>query len=282
MVLRIVLLWLCSLTLMLSNILAAAEPPQRRPERPFPGRHSDYRGYDRYDFTLDGCPTIVVVPKQPAAGKPWVWRAEFFDAFPQVDRALLAKGFHLVYINVGNTFGCPDALKHWDVLYKELTEKHGLSRKPVLEGLSRGGLYCYNWAARNPGRVACIFGDAPVCDMRSWPGGKGKGPGSPENWRKLQDVYGFASEAEAMAYPLNPVDNLAPLAAASIPILHIYGDADEVVPWEENTGVLAERYRALGGKIELIAKPGGRHHPHGLPDPAPIVGFIRRHAAPAP
>lgn len=249
----------------------------------FPGKNSSwFEGFAKREFPVGGKMATLVCPRRELPGRPWAWKGEFLDSFPGTEIALLQEGFHIAYLRFPDQFGGPAAMQKWDEYYDLLTGTYGLAAKPALIGLSRGGLYCYNWAARNPGRVACIFGDAPVCDMRSWPGGKGKGPGSPENWRKLQDVYGFASEAEAMAYPLNPVDNLAPLAAASIPILHIYGDADEVVPWEENTGVLAERYRALGGKIELIAKPGGRHHPHGLPDPAPIVGFIRRHAAPAP
>jgi hypothetical protein len=37
----------------------------------------------------------------------------------------------------------------------------------------------------------------------------------------------------------------------------------------------------LGGRIELIAKPGCRHHPHGLDDPSPVVDFIWRNTVPA-
>ena len=54
------------------------------------------------------------------------------------------------------------------------------------------------------------------------------------------------------------------------------GDADEVVPYEENTALLAEKYEAAGGKIELIRKEGVGHHPHCLEDPKPIVNFILR------
>lgn len=78
---------------------------------------------------------------------------------------------------------------------------------------------------------------------------------------------------------MNPVDNLESLARAHVPLLHVYGDADEVVPWEENTGVIADRYRRLGGVITLIAKNGVGHHPHGLDDSTPIVEFIAWHAA---
>jgi alpha-beta hydrolase superfamily lysophospholipase len=77
------------------------------------------------------------------------------------------------------------------------------------------------------------------------------------------------------------VDRLEPLAKAKVPLLHVYGDADDVVPWEENTGLIADRYRALGGKITLIPKPGVGHHPHGLDDSTPIVEFIVQHTQPA-
>jgi hypothetical protein len=258
----------------LALALSLATVPASAEARPFPGEKSEYNGFVRHDFVVDGCKTIVVEPKQALPGKPWVWRAEFFDAFPGTDIALLGKGFHLVYITVGNTFGCPDALKHWDVLYREMTQTYGLSRKPILEGLSRGGLYCYNWAARNTDKVLCIYGDAPVCDFKSWPAGRGKSKGSPADWEKLQHDYHFASEAEALAYDKNPVDNLQPLAAAHIPLIHVYGDADEAVPWEENTGVVKERYEKLGGSITVICKPGVGHHPHGLADPTPVIDFI--------
>lgn len=248
----------------------------------FPGKKSDYRGFERYDFVVDGCKALVVVPKQAAAGKPWIWRAEFFDHRPEADVALLGRGFHLAYIQVGNTFGCPDALKHWDAFYKELTTQHGLGRKPALEGLSRGGLYCYNWAAANPDKVGCIYGDAPVCDFKSWPGGKGNGKGSPGDWKKLLADYHFKSEEEALKYPLNPVDNLKPLAEARIPLLHVYGDADLTVPHEENTLLVKERYEKLGGSITLIAKKGVGHHPHALDDPTPIVEFVVKHCQGAP
>ena len=44
-------------------------------------------------------------------------------------------------------------------------------------------------------------------------------------------------------------------------------------PVSENINLVETRYQALGGKIRVIRKPGGKHHPHSLPDPAPIVDF---------
>ncbi len=246
---------------------------------PFPGKKSDWNGFKRYDFHVEQFPVLVVVPKKVAPGKPWVWHGEFFGHKPAPDIELLKRGFHIVYMRVPNMLGSPEAVEHWNLFYRELTEKYGFAKKVALVGLSRGGLYCYNWAAANPEKVACIFGDAPVCDFKSWPGGKGKGKGSKIDWQRVLDRYGFKSEAEALNYKKNPVDNLAPLARHRIPLLHVYGEADEVVPWDENTGLLASRYRKLGGRIDLIAKPGVKHHPHSLLDPEPIVEFIVRNAS---
>ena len=62
-----------------------------------------------------------------------------------------------------------------------------------------------------------------------------------------------------------------------MPLLHIVGDADKVVPVVDNTDVLAARYRELGGSIQILSKPGIGHHPHSLVDPKPIVEFILQH-----
>ena len=245
---------------------------------PFPGKKSVWNGFDRYDFTVDGKPVLVVTPKTNAPGKPWVWHGEFFGHKPNPDIALLGRGFHVVHMNVPDMLGAPGAVAHWNALHRELTENHGFAKKVALVGLSRGGLYCYNWAAANPDKVACLYGDAPVCDFKSWPGGFGKGQRSERDWQLVLKLYGFKSDAEAQAYQKNPVDNLAPLAATKVPLLHVFGDADDVVPWEENTGLIAERYQKLGGRITLIRKPGVGHHPHGLDDSTPIVNFLWEHA----
>ena len=54
--------------------------------------------------------------------------------------------------------------------------------------------------------------------------------------------------------------------------------ADKVVPPEENTLIIEQRYKELGGKILVIHKPGSDHHPHGLDNPQPIVDYVLEHA----
>ncbi|HEY9248699.1 MAG TPA: GDSL-type esterase/lipase family protein [Rariglobus sp.] len=235
--------------------------------------YSQWNGYERTDFLVGRRPAILVAPKTPAAGRPWIWRTEFFGAFPSVDLALLEKGWHVAYLDVQNLYGAPVALDAMDGFHPYLLEKYKLAGKPVLEGFSRGGLFAFNWAARHPDRVAALYVDAPVCDFKSWPAGHGRGKGSPGDWTRCLQVYGLTEE-QARDYTGNPIDNLAPLAAAKIPIIAVAGDADDVVPLNENIGIVEKRYRELGGRIQLITKPGVGHHPHSLTDPTPVVDFL--------
>ena len=244
----------------------------------FPGKKSAWHDYDRFDFKLGDINCRVVTPDKVAHGKPWIWRARFWGHEPQTDLALLAKGWHVVYCEVGGLFGSPKAVDRWDRFYDFLTSKHGFSKKAALEGMSRGGLIIYNWAASNSTKVAAIYGDAPVCDFKSWPGGKGSGKGSPGTWKECLAAYDL-TEAEALEFKGNPIDWLTPLAKAGIPILHVVGDADKVVPISENSDLIEKRYKALGGNIHVIHKPNVGHHPHSLKDPKLIVEFFLKYAA---
>ncbi|MDP6636199.1 MAG: prolyl oligopeptidase family serine peptidase [Phycisphaerae bacterium] len=244
-----------------------AKADSRQGVSTFPGKIGKWNGFTIHDFRLDGRGCRLVVPDKPAPARPWIWRARFFGHEPQTDIALLKKGFHVAYIGVGGLYGAPPAVKVWDGFHKYLTTKHKLAAKPALEGMSRGGLIIYNWAAKNPDKVSCIYGDAPVCDIRSWPGKKGVG---------CMKVYGITVE-QLDDFKENPIDHLAPMAKAKVPLLIVAGDADRVVPIKENALVMKERYEKLGGPIKLIVKKGVDHHPHSLKDPTPIVEFILKH-----
>jgi len=267
--------------------LAAAEPePDAAPARAdlaFPGESIDlWHGARRHRFEFEGRQAWVVEPADPLPGNPWSWCMMFPDAFTVRCAApqLVASGFHHAYLDVGNTFGAPDAVTQLARFHDELVRR-GLAAKPALIGISRGGLYAHRYASEHPDRVAAIYGDAAVCDFKSWPGGKGKGQGSPADWKACLAAYHFADEATALAYQGNPIDTLEPLATAGVALVHVVGDADDVVPPAENAAIVEERYRKLGGTIEVIHKPACGHHPHGLDDPHSVVEFLLRHAAAA-
>ncbi|SNZ02070.1 GDSL-type esterase/lipase family protein [Flagellimonas pacifica] len=236
---------------------------------------SNFHGFAQYDFELEGLQLKIVQPKRTLEDKPWVWRARFFGHEPQTDVALLERGYHIVYCEVGTYFGNPEAVKRWNKCYDIMT-KAGLSQKPALEGMSRGGLIVYNWAAQNLDKVACIYADAPVLDAQSWPGGFGVGKGSSTDWEQAKMRYGLNSDTLRADFKGWPISKAELFAKSGIPMLHVCGEADEVVPVDENTRLFAKKIEELGGNIKTIYKNGVGHHPHSLQNPTPIVNFILR------
>jgi hypothetical protein len=198
--------------------------------------------YDRYEFSVQGTPmtTVVIAPSTAAAGMPWVYRAGFVFRDAKVDQELLAKGFHIVTGPVGTNVDGPE-VKNWDTVYEYLTG-HGFSKKPAMEGAGGGAGEVYAWAIENPDKVSCVYAENPR-------------------------MYSALAKTQ-------PLDNLAPLAKANVPLLHVYGSLD---PWfKDNTLEVEKRYKKLGGKIQVIVKKGEGHYPLAPEDPAPIVDFITR------
>ncbi len=233
---------------------------------------SSFYGYEMADFVFNNRNCKVVKPRKTAVDLPWIWRARFWGHEPQTDIALLERGFHLVYSDVAELYGNKESIQLWNKFYG-LMRQSGLAKKVALEGMSRGGIYVYNWALKNRSKVACIYADAPVLDLKSWPGGKGKGPGSKGDWETFKKDYGF-TEVEALNFKGNPLERAEKIAKLGIPMLHVIGDADEVVPADENTNPFEQRVKAAGGNIQVIHKKGIGHHPHSLANPTQIVDFI--------
>ena len=181
---------------------------------------------------------------------------------------MLALGYHVVYYDVTHLYGSPRSQDMGDRFYAYMRKYYDFSEKVIMEGFSRGGLFAVNWAARNPDKVSCIYLDAPVCDIYSWPGKE-----RAELFDAFVAEWGLSAQ-EADNFRDNPLDHLKPLAKAHVPIVAVAGDSDATVPYADNLKKLAERYRKLGGKIDVILKEGCDHHPHSLDAPAPIVRLI--------
>ena len=238
---------------------------------------NNWNGFEIIEFKFNGYDAKIVFPNKANSAKNWIWRTQFWAHEPQTDIALLNQGFHVVYVDVVDLYGNKVAVSRLSDFYTFLIKNFGLNKKTVLEGMSRGGLDAFNWASENPNKVFCMYVDAPVCDIKSWPGGLGKGQGSKNDWEKCLKAYDL-TELSVEDFKGIPMNTCIKLAKAKIPIISVCGDADNVVPFEENSQKLAEIYRAAGGKIELIVKKGIGHHPHSLKDPKPIVDFILKHS----
>lgn len=248
----------------------------------FPGIKSNWRGFDRYDFFDDLRAARLVVPKKPAPGHPWVWRARFPDWHTDMDSILLAHGFYIFYLDTDGLLGAPTAIDGWDQVYRYLRQYYHLNAKVALEGVSRGALFIYGFAKRFPDRVSCIYAEAPVCDIKSWPGGLMRSPGDSAIWQDLLRAY-HLTNAEAVAYADNPIDRLEELARRKIPIWHSIGLRDSLAPPVENTFVLAKRYIELGGPITIYPNTKSPVTLHGhhfdIDDPMAGARFIMDAAA---
>lgn len=238
----------------------------------YPGEKSSWEGCDKYTFQVEGRQAIVVVPKEAAPGSPWIWRPAFFNAFPSVDKALLADGWHVAYYDVTHFYGSPRGVELSKAFYDYVVPAFGLSSKMTVEGFSRGGYMAFAWAGTYPETVSCLYVDAPVCDLTSWPS---RNSGL---WQDVLDEWGVADSEIDGDFRGNALQHLPVLAAAHIPIISVCGLADEVVPFKDNMAKVRDAYQNMGGVVELITKPDCGHHPHSLEDPEPVVDFIKRYA----
>lgn len=229
-------------------------------------------------FEVAGHKAFVILPPNDVRQEPlpWILYAPTFDKQLPNERdegwmieRFQKAGIAVAGVDVGESYGSPAGRKVYDALYAHLTQgQHKCASKVALLARSRGGLMLYNWAAENPAKVACIAGIYPVCDLRSYPG-----------LRKAHAAYALSEEQLTRNLAMhNPVDRLTFLARQNVPIFHIHGDQDNVVPLEANSATIAERYQKLGGTMELkIAKGQGHNMWPGFFQCQELVDFVVAH-----
>ena len=224
----------------------------------------------------------IAIPDTVAEGNHWVYQAEFYghpDAALTTARQFVRDGWYVVYLGgIGDTYGCDATLAIMDEFQQALVQCFGLNDQCVMYGISRGGLYSTRYALAYPENVAGLCLDAPVQDIRSWPGAKvlreaglatsdelkGTGGGtqvyikypdgsSMSDWEGCKLAFGFASDEEA-AYDrtVSPVWNYARLQALHIPVLLQISRTDTCVPYDENGLKMYQQFTENGAKTMLI------------------------------
>ncbi len=235
-----------------------------------------YHGFTHYTFEYKGHEAHIILPHEPKEGA-WIWRAEFLDCgFDAADIEMLKRGYMLAYYKVSDRYGDPVSVELMKGFYDLCTKELGYKMKTVLFGFSRGGLYSVNFALAYPEAVAALYLDAPVLDIKSWPGGLGTGLGDAGCWAQCLEIYGLDSST-ALAFRGNPVDRLGELADLKLPVAVVAGAVDEDVPVSENCAHLERVYTERGLPLLYIMKPDCAHHPHSLEDATPICDFLERY-----
>ena len=232
-----------------------------------------WNGFKRIDFEFEGREAILVFPETPEENKKWMLKTEYFDEFPNLEIEMIKRGWHLAYIK-NITRWCLDEdldLKRRFADY--LTAEFGLHKKCLPIGMSCGGLIASKFAARYPEYVQALYLDAPVMNFLSCPAGIGKaGNGM---MQEFIDATGM-NLIDLINYRENPVDKMDILIQNNIPVIMVYGDSDDVVPYDENGQILEEYYRKNNGNITVFGKENCRHHPHGLIDNTSIIELIEK------
>lgn len=239
-----------------------------------------WKGYKKTDFSVNGRPSVIVSPEKAAEGNPWVWRTEFFGAFDYADMDMVKNGRFVLNHAVSDMYGCPQSIEMMKEFYDYAVKTYNLSTKPSLFGFSRGGLYAVNFALKYPECVSCLYLDAPVTDIRSWPGGLLPGSnGDEECAKECMECYGIKTKEDYLGFNNNPNDNAAKIAESGIPTIIVAGQEDSVVPVKYNCEVFIRNFceKHLPTPIKVIFKPYCDHHPHSLENPTEITEFIRKY-----
>jgi dipeptidyl aminopeptidase/acylaminoacyl peptidase len=213
--------------------------------------------YTPVNIRIKGHPGFLLLPNKTgkAKGIPWVWYAPTLsNAFPNQHHHWLIEQLYqtsiaFAGIDIGESWGSPAGRELFSAFFAKLIKEYPIKDKACLLPQSRGGMMLYTWAAENPEKTACLGGIYPVCDLTD----RVERP-------HILRAYGLtATELKTQLKEHNPINRLEPLARAGVPILHVHGDNDTVVPLEKHSAVLIERYKKLGGPAELVIIPGGEH-----------------------
>ncbi len=237
-------------------------------------RETLWNGFRRIDFLFEGREAILVFPDRANANKTWLFKTEYFDAFPSFEIEMVKRGWHLAFIKNVTRWCLDEDLDLKALFARYLSEEYGLYKKCVPVGMSCGGMIACKLAARYPEIISALYLDAPVMNLLSCPAGLGKAKN--ELMAEFTAAVGMTL-AELISYREHPIDKIHLLLENDIPIIMVYGDSDDVVPYSENGALLERYYRERGGRIVTIGKQGCGHHPHGLDDNTPILEFVEEY-----
>lgn len=232
--------------------------------------HITWNGFDGDKFDFMGLPAYVIRPSGKPNGK-WIYKTEYFGAFPNGEIELLRRGWHLAYNQNINRWAEDEDLDRKSAFIRYVSKTYGLSPRCVPVGMSCGGLIAVKLAARYPEQIACLYLDAPVMNLLSCPGALGRG-----TYHVMEEYTACTGRTlvDLLSYRGHPIDVMHVLLENRLPIVLVAGDSDVTVPYEENGALLEKYYRENGGTLRVFLKPGCDHHPHGLEDPAVLADTI--------
>lgn len=234
----------------------------------------EWYGFKKINFDFFGRNALVVCPEKAAEGNRWLYKTEYFGAFPGFEIEMLKRGYYLAHFETKTRWNCPEDEKLRPLFCKFLAENFGFNEKCVPVGMSCGGMQAVYFASANPECVAAIYIDAPVMNFLSCPFSIGEG--NDDSRKEFEEATGM-NIVDMINYRNHPVDKIPELFKNNVPVALICGDSDTIVPYNENGKILSDYYNKNGGKLFEVLKAGCDHHPHGLEDNAELIEFIEKY-----
>ena len=212
--------------------------------------------YETVEFLVGSSKCFVLDVNSSDKNKPWVWYAPTLPLHPDPSHSwyidkLLEKGISFAGCDQGEVRGSQKSVGRFTKFYNEMVDR-GYSKKPILLGQSRGGLMMLSWAVKNPTKVKAFAGIYPVLNLRSWPMTRSLSS-TLADFEMDQDTFLKSVDLH------NPIHQLEGLAQAKVPLFMVHGDSDRIVPLEENTEIVINRYTKLGGEAKVKVVPGKGH-----------------------
>ena len=212
--------------------------------------------YEPVEFWVGSSKCFVLDANSSNQNKPWVWYAPTLPAHPDTSHSwyidkLLEKAISFAGCDQGEVRGSPKSVGRFTKFYNEMVDR-GYSKKPILLGQSRGGLMMLSWAVKNPNKVKAFAGIYPVLNLKSWPMTRNLSS-TLADFEMDQDTFLKTVDLH------NPIHQLEGLAQAKVPLFMVHGDSDRIVPLEDNTEIVINRYTKLGGGAEVKVVPGKGH-----------------------
>ena len=232
--------------------------------------------FEHKDFTFQDRGAVVYFPSCPSNGK-LILKTEYLTAFPFFEIAMLKRGYTLAFMSHPTRWAPDSETEVTAAFVRHVAAEYNLDPKCIMVGMSCGGLQAVRLAELYPELVSVLFLDAPVMNLLSLYGlGACKHSYVATFKAELNKTYGF-TPSTVINFRNSPIDNMKPLIDNSIPIIMVYGDADDIVIYEENGKVLEDYYKENGGDLKTVRIEGRGHHPHSLADPTPIIEFVEAH-----
>ena len=231
-----------------------------------------WNGYRRLDFFFMEHKAILICPKKPRNDRKWLFKTEYFGAFPNFELAMLERGYYVAHVQNTTRWCLPEDTERQAAFCEFLHREFDLAKSCMPVGMSCGGMQAVYLAAKYPQFVAALYLDAPVLNLLSCPCGLGVAEVN------FYDEYVKATGktvSDLLNFRKHPIDMVDAIISEKIPTILVCGDSDRTVPYVENGKILSEKYRASEAPFVEILKKDCDHHPHGLDNLEKLLEFAK-------